>query len=356
MTKKAATTPVQERQTASVGARGRITLQGVAEKAGVSISTASRVLSGASGISGAVRDRVLTAAKELNYATSSSAARNVTILSDIDTISIGADDFIHGVMDGVNAECQNLGIVPKFQLISSATKKSLQDGSKVHNTDGFILLSIFDESLVEALVNANVPTIVLNGVDSLMRVDAVAPANRSGGLLATNHLIDLGHTRILNFTYESRPTIQDRLAGYTTAMTSANLPIEDDFIVPLKSMRTDTGYARMKALLEKRKRKDFTAVVCCNDAVAIGVSTAIAEAGLQVPEDISVVGFDDIATASMSSPPLTTIFVDRLALGAFGIQRLAERVRTPQIIPTYTEFAVTIIVRESTGPARKSTN
>ena len=338
--------------------KGKVTLKAVAQQAGVSISTASRALSGATGISGSVRDKIFLAAKALNYLNITTTARQITILSDIETVSLGAGDYMHDVMEGLNAECRDLGIEPKIQLIDSKSSTTLverlmSNHSKSQLTDGYVLLSILDDKIIDELVAHKAPAVIINGVDRMMRIDAVAPANRAGGHMATDHLIELGHKQILNFTFEPRLTIQDRLLGYTDAMKSADLEVKDEYIVPVSDMRTDIGYLKMKEILQQRGHANFTAVICCNDAVAIGVSTAIAEAGLRVPEDVSIVGFDNIATAAISSPPLTTIAVDRYALGSFGIQRLAERVRSPKNLPTYTQFAVNIEVRKSTGPVRR---
>uniref|UniRef100_A0A2A4ZB42 HTH lacI-type domain-containing protein n=1 Tax=OCS116 cluster bacterium TaxID=2030921 RepID=A0A2A4ZB42_9PROT len=332
--------------------KGKVTLKAVAQHAGVSISTASRALSGATGISTSVRDKIFLAAKELNYLNATTTARQITILSDIETVSLGAGDYMQDVMEGLHAECRDLGIEPKIQLIDSRSSATLVERSKNHLTDGYVLLSILDDKIIDELVAHKIPAVIINGVDRMMRIDAVAPANRAGGHMATDHLIELGHKQILNFTHDPRLTIQDRLLGYTDAMKSANLEVKDEFIVSITDMRTDIGYLKMKEILQLRGHGGFTAVICCNDAVAIGVSTAILEAGLHVPEDISIVGFDNIATAAISSPPLTTIAVDRYVLGSFGIQRLAERVRAPKNLPTYTQFTVKIEVRKSTGPVR----
>lgn len=332
--------------------QGKVTLKSVAQHAGVSISTASRALSGATGISGMVRDKIFVAANELNYPTTTSTARQITILSDIETVSLSSGDYMQDVMEGLNAECRDLGIEPKIRLIASKSSTTLANDAKSHSTDGYVLLSILDDKIIDELVAHKIPAVIINGVDRMMRIDAVAPANRAGGHMATDHLIKLGHKNILNFTHEPRLTIQDRLLGYTDAMKSAGLEVKNEFIVPISDMRTDLGYQKMRQILIEHGHAGFTAVICCNDAVAIGVSTAILEAGLKVPEDISIVGFDDIAMAAISSPPLTTIVVDRYALGSFGIQRLAERVRSPKSLPTYTQFAVNIEVRKSTGPVR----
>ena len=116
-------------------------------------------------------------------------------------------------------------------------------------------------------------------------------------------------------------------------------------------VRTDVAYAAVKGRLEQPQGRDFTAIQCCNDASAFGAMTAVMEAGLRIPEDVSIVGFDDIPTASMSSCPLSTVWVECEQLGASAVRRLVERMKAPDALTTYTEYAVRLVVRDSSGPA-----
>ncbi|MBL1242468.1 MAG: LacI family DNA-binding transcriptional regulator, partial [OCS116 cluster bacterium] len=159
--------------------KGKVTLKAVAQHAGVSISTASRALSGATGISTSVRDKIFLAAKELNYLNATTTARQITILSDIETVSLGAGDYMQDVMEGLHAECRDLGIEPKIQLIDSRSSATLVERSKNHLTDGYVLLSILDDKIIDELVAHKIPAVIINGVDRMMRIDAVAPANRA---------------------------------------------------------------------------------------------------------------------------------------------------------------------------------
>lgn len=329
----------------------KVTLRDVAEEAGVSISTASRALSGAPGISTAVRARVQSTAEHLNYAGAVAAASTFVIVSNLNVMEVGAGDFVHGLMRGIEKECRELGIALSLSLLGPG--HSALEGSGA-SPDGYLLLSMQDEALIESLLRRRIPAAIVNGREPLMRLDAVAPANRTGGYLATRHLLGFGHQRILALTYSSRPTIRDRLAGHRTALREAGVQNPDELVVELAAMRTDVAYAAVKARLEQPGKRRFTAVQCCNDATAFGAMTAILEAGLRVPDDVSVIGFDDIPTAAMTSCPLTTIRIDSECLGASGVRRLAERIRHPDALVTYTEFAVKLIARDSTGPAQNA--
>lgn len=326
----------------------KVTLREIAEEAGVAISTASRALSGAPGISAVVRARVQSAAEQLNYAGSAAASTTFTIVSNLNVMEVGAGDFVQGLMRGIESECRELGISLSLSLLGPGRPAAL-DGEGAA-PDGYLLLSMQDETVIEHLLRRRIPGVIVNGREPTMRLDAVAPANRAGGYLAARHLLDLGHERILALTYSPRPTIRDRQVGYIEALREAGVAIADDLVVELAAMRTDVAYAVVKARLERPAGRDFTAIQCCNDASAFGAMTAVFEAGLRVPHDISIVGFDDIPTAAMTSCPLSTIRVDCDGLGASGVRRLAERIKHRDALTTYTEYAVQLVARELTGP------
>lgn len=341
--------PVREAEFPSRASAAKVTLREIAEEAGVAISTASRALSGAPGISAVVRARVQSAAEQLNYAGASTASTTLTIVSNLNVMEVGAGDFVQGLMRGIEKECRDQGIVLSLSLLGPGRPAALDGGGPA--PDGYLLLSMQDESVIEYLVRRRVPAVIVNGREPTMRLDAVAPANRAGGYLAARHLLDLGHRRILALAYSPRPTIRDRLSGHTEALREAAVAIEDGLLVELAAMRTDVAYAVVKARLERSGGRDFTAIQCCNDASAFGAMTAILEAGLRVPRDISIVGFDDIPTAAMTSCPLSTIRVDCEGLGANSVRRLVDRIRHRDALTTYTEYAVQLVARESTGPA-----
>jgi LacI family transcriptional regulator len=135
-------------------------------------------------------------------------------------------------------------------------------------------------------------------------------------------------------------------------MQEAGLETIDDLVIDLEAMRSDLAYAAIKKHIEAKGGTDFTAILCCNDSCAFGAMAALTEAGLSVPGDVSIVGFDDIPTAALNSVPLSTIRVESEDIGARSVSRLIERIRSQDKLATYTETAVKLVVRSSTGPAR----
>ncbi|MBL4813416.1 MAG: LacI family DNA-binding transcriptional regulator [Rhodobacteraceae bacterium] len=330
----------------SAPAKERVTLRDVADSVGVSISTASRALSGASGISTKVRKRVQEAATALDYS-GATKPHTIVVAIDVRAIEGGAGEFTQAVQRGIEHESRLLGLNLSFQhVLLKAAPLSELDGK----ADGYILLSLQAEHVVEQFSASGVAAVIVNGREPLMRLDAVAPANRAGGYLGTKHLIGLGHRKILFLDHSKRPTIRDRMLGNHKALEQAGLALDPTMSIELPEMRADIAYQKVSARLEQNGRPDFTAIQCCNDAAALGAIAALSEHGLKVPGDISVLGFDDVPAAALNSTPLSTLHVDTFDLGARSVRRLVERIQHPDQLVTYTETAVSLIARQSTGP------
>jgi DNA-binding LacI/PurR family transcriptional regulator len=329
---------------------GRVTLRDIAEAVGVSISTASRALNGAPGISDAVRARVQSAAERLKYSGVSAGLSSVTVLFDVHLTESGAGEFMQAVQRGIERRARELGVTLSMKLVGPSGMARLEPDEE---TAGYLLLSMQPDALIELLSERAIPAVIVNGREPLMRLDAVAPANRTGGYLGAHHLLELGHRRILTLSHSPRPTIRDRIAGSRKAMREAGVNTDDDLMIELEAMRTNLAYQAIRERLEARGGCDFTAILCCNDSCAFGAIAALTDAGLTVPGDVSVVGFDDIPTAALNSVPLTTIRVETEDIGARSVNRLIERIRSQDQLATYTETAVKLVVRDSTSPVRK---
>ncbi len=325
----------------------KITLQDVAAQAGVSVSTASRAFKGSKGISSPVHEKILSVAEELGYISASRPDIDITILSNMNMSEVGHVEFFNGIMNGIQNECSSLGIKPTASLITPGQKFSELPFLK-EEKQACLVLSLQNNELIDVLVENNIPSFIVNGFDPLMRLSSVAPANGFGGRIAAEHLINLGHQRILQLTFTDRATICQRQAGFRQALEAAGLKQKDDWIVNVEAMRTDTGYTAMKEFLQKHKSAGITAVQCCNDSVALGAMAAAAEAGYRIPEDISFIGFDDISTAAMASPPLTTVRVEREEMGKWAVRRLMDQVENGEGMMMHTELGLTLTSRDST--------
>jgi DNA-binding LacI/PurR family transcriptional regulator len=294
-------------------ADARATLEVVAARAGVSRATASRVLRGASNVSESARDAVLQAAQELSYTVNRAARSLVTKRAD----SVGflvaesedrmfSDPYFLGILRGAQAEIGAANLQLVFAVAATpADTQQFQVYAAGGHVDGVLLISLHgDDELPRHLESLGVPT-VLNGRpltpgDGLYCVDS---DNLAGGRQATDALIARGARRIATITGpQDMGAGQDRLAGYRQALRAAGLPdgavVEGDFSVA-------GGAAAMERLLAADPELD--AVFAASDLMAVGALQVLGQRGRRVPDDVAVVGYDDVSVAALAVPPLTTV-------------------------------------------------
>jgi len=294
---------------------GRATLEVVAARAGVSRATASRVLRGSTNVSEAARESVLRAAEEVSYTVNRAARALVTRRTDSIAFLVAEneermfhDPYFLGVLRGAQAEAAQAGQQLVFAIASTAAETA-QFARFVRggHVDGVLLVSQHGEDgISKDLERSGVPT-VLNGRpcepdSALYSVDS---DNAGGARWATELLLQRSARSIATITGPLDMSAgQDRLAGYRAALTAAGRPTpasavaEGDFTVA-------GGAAAMARLLDADPAID--AVFAASDLMALGALRTLAERGRRVPEDVAVIGFDDILEAELSTPALTTV-------------------------------------------------
>jgi DNA-binding LacI/PurR family transcriptional regulator len=327
----------------------RVYLRDIAEHAGVSISTVSRVLNNTGGISESVQQHVLGVADELGYERTDNnrpELKNVMLLSKLYLTST-VDPFHADILNHAEIACSEAGIHFSYATLSNddTNEEKLFARLQRNQVDGLLLLAIDDPDLLEQLQSLNIPIVMINTDSPESRLDAFLPDNYQGARLAMRHLIENGHERILHITESKRRTIQHRTEAYHAALAKAGIPIDLDLII-----ETDINAEETYRVLVKRfaqKNLDFTAVFCANDLSAMGAIRAAQENGLQIPEQISIIGFDDIATSAFLSPPLTTIRINTRELTSLALRRLAERTIKPDMTPIRVSLACDLVIRRS---------
>ncbi len=297
----------------------KVSIKDIARAAGVSHSTVSRALAGSTLINPETRTRIRRLAREMGYSPDATArslvmGRTLTIGVVVTTI---ADPWSAQVVEGIEGEAYTRG----YSLILAASGddpfKELAAVEMLHSkrVDAVIVTSSRVGALhQERLGAAGVPVILLNnhshqgGRTFSVRVD-----DEHGARLATEHLIGLGHRTIAHLSGPAghSPSI-NRLAGYREGITSAGIRFEPRLVLPGngKMEGGEAAFAAFSALAERP-----TAVFCYNDLTAIGMLRSARAAGLNVPGDLAVAGFDDIPFASYVCPPLTTVAQPKLELG-----------------------------------------
>jgi LacI family transcriptional regulator len=215
--------------------------------------------------------------------------------------------------------------------------------------DGILLVSTgsFDSS-IQLLSENNTPVVMVDRSNKLEAVDEIFTDNRGGGYLAASHLLSMGHRRIGCITGPSYLTPSaERVQGYWQAVTDAGVAPDEHLIVP-GDFQHKGGYMAAQKLLALRDKP--TAIFACNDLMAVGAIAASLEHGYRVPQDISVIGYDDIPLASYANPKLTTIVQPARELGHLAVERLLERLDSPDIDARHDVLPVSLVKRDSCMP------
>jgi DNA-binding LacI/PurR family transcriptional regulator len=334
----------------------RIQLSEIAQLAGVSTSTVSRVLNNkADTISEELQRRVLAAVAELNPEQNPvpKSLEHVGLVSS-KLMDPSIDPFHTGILAGIEAECRRQGIHFSFTLLKPEleTIPYLMDKVKQNHIDGLIFLAVDNRELLEQFLQQDLPAVLVNARHLELPMDTFLPDNQTGTTLVVNHLIKNGHRRIMHVNALDRWTVRLRHLVYRNVLEEAGLVYDPALVLKIASNGANEAYEGMKQFLANNP-PDFSAVFCVNDLAAIGVMKALREANLAVPTDISVVGYDDIAIVEFTDPPLTTIKVEREALGVKALKGLLDRAANPKQVPFCLELACQLIERQSVAPVSK---
>jgi DNA-binding LacI/PurR family transcriptional regulator len=339
---------------AGVRAEARTTLEEVAERAGVSRATASRVIRGESNVSDSAREAVLTAAAELRYSVNRAARSLVTRRSDSVAFLVAEtqermfrDPYFLNILRGAQSVIGPSGLQLVFAIASTHSEvENFAAYASSGHADGILLISLHgDDELPLTLENHGVPT-VLNGRP--MKLDSgiyyVDADNINGGRLATETLLNRGARRIATITGPmDMAASHDRLAGYRAALDAHGVP-SDPYLIVTGDFSVEGGAAAMARLLDQSP--DLDAVFCASDLTALGALQTLTAKGRRVPDDVAIIGFDDVPDSAIANPPLTTIRQPIRELGRTMAQVLLDRIsgRSPQ--PT-TVLPVELVRRDS---------
>ena len=335
----------------------------LARLSGVSVGTVSRALNGYTDVSAQTRERVMRIAEELDYTPAAAARSLVTQRSHVVGVFLETEEghpdiqhpFFHEVLGGLKHFAGTEG----YDLLLFASERpgngygthTYLKRCRHHNVDGAVLMGMdADDPEVRRLVRSDVPTV---GVDIEIegpRTSLVISDNEAGSGAAVRHLHELGHRRIAHITglLDKRPGAE-RLRGYRRELQRLGLTPRDEY-VGYGDFYFDSGYTAMQGLLELDEPP--TAVVVAADMTALGAIRAANEAGLEVPRDLSVVGFDDIQLAEYLHPPLTTLRQAKASLGKEAGRALVRLIDGEADVPAAVTLPVELIVRASTAPPR----
>ncbi len=334
---------------------GRVTIAQIARTAGVSVPTVSKVLNGRTGVSPATRQYIRQLLEEHGY--EPRVARRPTgsglvefVIRDLDSL------YATALLRGAEREAARSGasVVVTVTHGRPVGDRDWIEHLAARRSDGVVLVvSRIGQAAKDALARLHLPLVIVDPVgNTAVAAPTVAATNWAGGLAAVDHLLELGHRRIGVITGPmDLVSSQDRLDGYRTGLTRAGIEVDDDLIRygDFEEAGEYQGAARLAAeLLQLPDRP--TAVVAGSDQQACGVYQAARERGLDVPRDLSVVGFDDVPLCRWVTPTLTTVRQPLPEMAREATRMVLEMARSGESATPRVELATELVVRESTAP------
>lgn len=337
-----------------------VRLADVAAAAGVSLATASRVLSGSTqAVSPDLHERVLEAARRLQYVPNAHA--QALVRSTNPTVGLivhdGSDPYFSEIARGVfhAAREHDLLVLICNTYREPAGELRYISALRAQRVQAVLLAgSGFTEDELELQTSAELHAFEATGGRVVLvgrhraAFDSVLPDNAGGAREMTRHLLRTGHERIgIIAGPQILTTVEDRLTGVREALADSGTDLPDEQVVYTEHLDRDSGYEAAVELLQRAL--GVTAVFALNDMMAVGALAALRERRVRVPEDISVAGFDDIPTVRDVTPPLTTV---RLPMQEMGARAMALTLRPPAKQPRRVPMPASIVQRESVGPPR----
>ena len=339
------------------------TIYDVSKSAGVSPKTVSRVINNENAISESTRQKVLRAIESLNYSPNASARRlklgkrkgeengrektfNLGVI--VSAVYIYAEPYFSRILQGIEKETVENGYHLYFSYTFSLLSNNPGLFSKVidsSNIDGVIFVNLVpwqQEEIIDR-VKKEVDSVVCIDTMGIYGMDSIEIDKVKAGYDAVRYLYGKGHKRI---GFVGRKLEKGRYDGYMKGLGDLGLEHDESVIEGGDCFGVEEGYRSMMKILERASPVP-SAVFAASDQTAIGVMKAIRQKGLNVPADISVVGFDNINESEHTVPPLTTFNVDKEGLGRMGVRRLIERIQNPGIQPMKVVVPAGLVIRES---------
>jgi DNA-binding LacI/PurR family transcriptional regulator len=330
------------------------TIQDVAKYADVSVATVSHVINNTHYVSPELKQRVLEAVEALNYRPNKLA--RALNRRDIPLLALIVPDIRNPYWSSFARSFQDVTDQHNYSVIVCSSDGHYDREIRfLRSLSGWIsglILHPYNvtQEDVNQIIGDSIPMVILgdftNSENQPSNWDWVASNNLESAQLAVEHLIDLGHRDIAFIQGPvGTPTSVRRLRGYQSALELAGIPIKEEWLAPGDYTQSG-GFTAMKAMLSKADPP--TAVFCANDLSALGALEAAKQSGYRVPQDISIVGFDDIDEAALASPPLTTIRLLPRHVGNVAAEALLERLQG-RVEPKRTLIEGSLIIRQSTA-------
>lgn len=329
-----------------------VTIKDVAKLAEVSISTVSRVINESKPVSPEARRKVLHAIETLGYEPNEVARSLVTKKSNL--IGVIVDDIGSPYVSQIVRGVEEIGRMYNYDIILSSsygnaeTELKFLQLLKTKQVEGIILVSeIINQGVVDYMKNSKLEFMYLNRYYNIPELPTIALDNKKAVKMMMDYLIEEGHKKILYLTQETdidKTIEKEKIEAYKESIESIG---EEPILVQIDNHRIDGGYKIGREIVKMKEEKGITAVFCCQDELAIGLMNYLYDNNINVPEDISVVGYGDINVASIYRPTLTTIKEPYYDMGAISIRKMLKKLIGEPIDEERIVLPIRLIKRES---------
>ncbi len=328
----------------------KVSIRKISELTGFSPATVSNALNHKRGVNAETAEKIQAVAAELGYTSEAKISKIIFVIFKDKGEIVEDTPFFPQMITGVEQECRLQGLdttIFNLDRRSDQFEAHLKELKESHDAAVILLgteMMAKDAALIKQL---DMPVIVVDYWDESMSFDSILINNVESVQLATKYLLDRGHRKIgrLMGDYPIKP-FTDREEGFRKAMTFAGVPVEEKYEVKL-TPTMDGAYRDMKSYLSNKKAELPTAFVSDNDLIALGAMKAMWECGIRIPEDVSIVGFDDLSYSSICNPPLTTMQVPKAKMGRIAVRRLLQVAQDNDGVYTEIKVGTNLIERES---------
>lgn len=330
-------------------------IRDVARLAGVSVGTVSNVLNKPDEVSADSIDRVQRAIDELGYVRNDAARRlRAGISSTVGFVVLdGQNPFFNEVVRGAEDEASKNGIAI---LLGNTDEDSRREGMYLdlfeeQRVRGVLISPYGDiNTRLQRLKSRDIPVVLVDRMNVEGQFSSVAVDSVAGGQIAAQHLIDTGRRRLafVGGPFDIRQ-VRDRLEGARVAVENSDYDVDIE-VVATAALTVDEGIGAGRRLLERGVASRPDAIFAANDLLALGMLQALVAGGVRVPDDIALIGFDDIAFAGAAAVPLSSVRQPSRMIGQTALRILLEEADDPSLIPRQTAFRPELVVRQSTQP------
>lgn len=334
------------------------TIYDIAREAGVSATTVSKVINNKGRISEKTRKKILSIIEELHYQPNvlASAMKGKSTY----TIALLIPDMANPVYSEYLKHIEEYGQEHGFSVVMCSTGGSPEKEAKhiallrQKHVDGFIIASVFkNEAVLKQLMEDKIPIVFFSLQRPELPIASVASDDYLGGYIATEHLLSLGHRRIGIIAEAATVSGTERTRGYEKALVNAGIEVDESLVTPINEPTIEGAKQHAKKLLDSEQRP--TAIFGCNDVLAIGTMLAAKELGITLPDELSIMGFDNTVMCNIVEPPLSSVAPPVQEMGRQAMELLIQQIEQKDNMKQRISLLPELVIRRSTSALNQPT-